>query len=194
LATRTKDPSRGDICELLRGLAYLKGTKELGIHLKPSTDLEIQAHVDTSFAPHKDFKSHTGVVISLGQGPIFVKSTKQRIVTKSSTESELVGLSDATTQVVWTREFLMEQGYNMGPANIYQDNQSTIAMVNSQRAPNAASRHINVRHYFVRDRQEQGQVQVLYKPTDDMIADMLTKPLQGKKFRLLRDLLLNWHY
>jgi len=100
--------------------------------------------------------------------------------------------ADATTQVVWAREFLLQQGYNMGPANVFEDNQSTIALVKADKPLGAASRHINIRHFFVRDRAQAGEVSVKYIPTEDQIADLLTKPLQGSRFRSLRDKLLNW--
>ena len=56
--------------------------------------MEVTAHIDASFGCHENGKSHTGICISLGNGPVFVRSVKQKIVTKSSTESELVALSD----------------------------------------------------------------------------------------------------
>jgi hypothetical protein len=135
---------------------------------------------------HNDMKSHTGGIISLGRGSVNVSSKKQQLMTKSSTESELVGLSDQLPQIVWTRNFLLAQGYTVGPARIFQDNQSTIALVAKGRSTSARTRHIAIRYFFVKDRVESGEVEIAYKPTGEMRADILTKPLQGELFRRMR--------
>ena len=75
-----------------------------------------------SYGVRADLKSHTGCVIEIGRGSVYSKSTGQKLNTNSSTEAELVALSDSTSQIVWTKSFLEEQGYKMRPATIYQDN------------------------------------------------------------------------
>ena len=70
----------------------------------------VTAFVDASYGVHSDFKSHTGVDITAGQGPVYVGSRKQKVVSKSSTEAEPIGFSDALSQVIWTRDFLTKQG------------------------------------------------------------------------------------
>ena len=72
---------------------------------------------------------------------MYAKSTKQKLVSKSSTEAELVALSDEASQVLWTRNFLELQGHKMMPAKIFQDNMSTIAMAGQHQR----TRHTNVR-------------------------------------------------
>mmetsp|Transcript_18891 Transcript_18891/g.27102 ORF Transcript_18891/g.27102 Transcript_18891/m.27102 type:complete len:180 (+) Transcript_18891:74-613(+) len=138
------------------------------------------------------WRPESGSLISLGKGAIHAKSNKQRLMTKSSTESELVGLSDTLPMVIWVRNFLLEQGYNVNPAIIYQDNMSTIAMAKKGKSTNERTRHINIRYFFVKDKIESEEVTIEYLQTDEMIADLLTKPLQGEKFRRLRNLALNW--
>ena len=145
-----------------------------------------------SFAVHGDMKSHTGGVISLGKGPVYVRSSKQRLTSKSSTEAELIGVSDTLPQIVWTREFLEQQGYVSSPAKIFQDNQSTIVLANKGFSTSDKTRHIGIRYFFVKDRIDAGEVVVEYLPTEDMLADMMTKPLQGSLFRKLRSLLMNF--
>ena len=71
----------------------------------------IKWYVDASFAVHKDIRSHTGGFITMGTGGSYVQSSKQNLNTKSSTDSELVGVDDVLTQVIWTRYFLKEQGH-----------------------------------------------------------------------------------
>ena len=122
---------------------------------------------------------------------MYAKSAKQKVVSKSSTEAELIGLSDSASQVIWTRDFLIGQGYSIQAATIYQDNLSTMALAKNGRSNSERSRHINIRYFFVKDRVEQGDVKIEYMPTGDMIADVLTKPLQGSLFARLRDQLLN---
>jgi hypothetical protein len=176
-------------------MKYLNATPTLGIVLQPGDGkISISSYVDASYGIHPDGKSHTGMFIALGAGPIFVKSSKQKIVTKSSTEAELVALSDSCSQVIWSREFLIAQGYDVDPAVIYQDNKSTITLVEKGRSTSDTTRHINVRYFFVKDKIESNEVSVVYLPTGSMIADALTKPLQGDLLRKMRDKLLNWFY
>jgi hypothetical protein len=137
-------------------------------------------------------RSHTGTVIGIGCGPIYCKSAKQRLNSKSSTEAELIGLSDSTGQVVWTRNFLLEQGYGVGAAKIYQDNLSTMALVKSGKSNSERTRHIAIRFFFVADRVQAKEIILEFLPTGSMLADILTKPLVGRKFFELRSQLLNW--
>jgi len=132
------------------------------------------------------------MVISLGGGPIDVASTKQKINTKSSSEAELIGLSDKASQVIWCREFLIAQGHILPPATIFQDNQSTIALSTKGAASSDRTRHVSIRHFWTKDRIESGDIEIIYLPTTEMVADILTKPLHGELFVKLRDLLLNW--
>ena len=194
LTTRVQAPDKDDLAKLERVLKYLNGTKTFGICIEPDKDgiMSMHVYVDASFAVHAEFKSHTGIVVTFGGGGIYFRSTKQKLNTTSSTEAELVAVSDAMPSIVHVREFLIHQGYNMGPANLYQDNMSTIKLIENGRSNSERTRHINIRFFFVKDRLDAGEIAVKYMPTDDMIADILTKPLQGLKFRELRARLLNW--
>ena len=143
--------------------------------------------IDASFAVHPDFKSHSGSVMTLGTGAIQAASKKQQLNTRSSTESEVVGVDDMITQVLWTKLFLLDQGYEVEKNIIYQDNKSSILLeTNGRRSAGKRSRAMNVRYYFVADQVAKGNVEVAYCPTGDMIADFMTKPLQGSLFRKFR--------
>jgi len=111
---------------------------------------------------------------------------RQKIVTKSSTESELVAVTDSIGEVIWLRNFLVEQGYPMPPAVLFQDNMSTIVLCERGEAGHR-TKHIKIRNFFVKELIDGGEVVVRHMPTDDMVADILTKPLQGAKFEALRD-------
>ena len=153
--------------------------------------MEIHTYVDASYGVHADGKSHTGGVISIGSGAAFVKSSKQKLVSKSSTEAELIALSDMTSNIIWTREFLQHQGYYMNAASVYQDNTSTIALAEKGRSTSERTRHVNIRYFFIKDRISSGDIKIAYLPTNEMTADILTKPLQGELFRKLRSKLLH---
>ena len=191
LARRVQSPDIDDQKKLFRVVKYIRGSHELGLRLKADS-ISILAYVDASYGVHNDMRSHTGVVIGLGKGPIYCKSSVQKLNSTSSTEAELIALSDSTTQVLWTRNFLLEIGYDVGPATIYQDNQSTIKLVENGKSNSGRTRHIAIRYFFVADRIQTGEIKVEYMCTGDMIADILTKPLQGSLFRRLRALLMGW--
>ena len=194
LTIRVQAPTEDDMQKLKRALQYVNGTRKLGLRLRHNASATLHAFIDASYGVHDDYRSHSGMVISLGAGSIDVRSTKQKLNTKSSTEAELVGLSDMCSKVIWHRDFLIAQGMNPPPARVYQDNQSTMALVDRGNSTSDRTRHVAIRYYWVKDRIEAKEVEVVYCPTQDMVADILTKPLVGKKFIDLRNLLLNWYY
>ena len=116
----------------------------------------------------------------LGYATTYVKSGKRKIVARSFIVSELVGISDALSQVLWMREYLLSAGLEMGPAIIYQDNQST-------RSTSERSRHIKIRYFFVQHYIKAGEIKLQYLPTGRMVADILTKPLHGALFKIFAD-------
>jgi len=129
LTTRVQAPTEEDMQKLQRALKYVNGTRTLGLRLVYDPANTIHAYIDASYGVHEDYRSHTGMVISLGSGSVDVRSTKQKLNTKSSTEAERVGLSDMCSKVIRHREFLIAQGVKVPPARVYQDNQSTMAMI-----------------------------------------------------------------
>jgi hypothetical protein len=194
LSTRVLCPSESDWMKLERVLMYLHGTQDMGITLRIDGDPQVYFEVDASYAPHSDMKSHTGHISSFGPncGPFDVSSTKQKLVVKSSTEGELVGVSDSVSKAIWSREFLVCQGCKVFPAKLMQDNTSTIYQMLNGKGTTAGSRHINIRYFFVKDRIGAGEIIVEHLPTEEMRADFLTKALVGERFRVLRDSMMCW--
>ena len=191
LSTRVKEPVEDDWTKLLRMMKYLNGSKEEVLFLSADDLHVVKWFVDASFAVHADFKSHTGGAMTYGRGVPISISRKQRLNTRSSTEAELVGVDDASNMILWTRLFLEEQGYRV-PCNIvYQDNKSAILLeTNGKRSSSKRTRAINIRYFFITDQVEKGNIQIKHCPTNLMIGDFFTKPLQGKKFEFFRDLIL----
>ena len=127
-------PDVDDWKKLTRCIRYLRNSKELYLTLEADDDIAIKWWIDASFAMHPDMKSHTGGTMSFGKGSVYSMSRKQRINTKSSTEAELVGVDDGMPLVIWTRNFMTAQGYEIHDNVIYQDNQSAILLEKNGRA------------------------------------------------------------
>ena len=148
--------------------------------------------VDASYAIHDNDKSHTGGVIGFdGLGIISMKSTKQKLTSKSSTEAEVIGASDFLPWTVWLTRFLKAQGYDLNSNIYYQDNQSAIRLEsNGMSSSGQRTRHIDIRYFFIKDVIKREKINIHYCPTEKMVADFYTKPLQGKLFKTMRDYIM----
>jgi len=194
LCSRVQSPTVEDVKKLTRILMYLNRTPNLGIMIggDKSGNFRLMTYADASFATHPDgMKSHSGILLSIGRGPVLVKSSKQKLVTKSSTEAELVALSDATSLSIHELQFLKAQGIEL-VANLMQDNTSTIKLAENGRSNSDRTRHIKIRYFFIKQFLDDGEMKISYCPTMHMVADILTKPLQGEHFEILRDMLLGY--
>lgn len=191
LCTRVRNPDQDDLTKLHRLLGYINGTKNMGIIISGDKPITMSAQIDASYAVHNDCKSHTGMVIKLGDTTILATSRKQKTVTKSSTEAELTALSDSLPQVIQIRNYMLQRGMNIGAAEVLQDNKSAIILIEHGRSINSRTRHFDIALYFAKDRVESGEICIKYCPTEEMFADLLTKPLQGKLFMKHRAQLLN---
>ena len=198
LATRVTKATEIDQCKLDRIIRYLhqshvKGQR--GIDLTPgAAGLQPFGYFDASYGVHVDGKSHTGSCITIGtSGPICTESVRQTIVTKSSTEAELVALSDSANQLIHVRNILIAQGHPQPPATIYQDNMSCMSLVDKGKPTSKRSRHIAIRYFWIHDRVDTGEVRIIHRPTELMgPANVLTKPTQGAQFIDERFQLTNW--
>lgn len=101
-------------------------------------------------------------------------------VTKSSTEAELVGLSDAANQGFHVRNFMLAQGYNISPLIVYQDNMSCIAILTRGGSISERTRHISIRHFWLKERVAQKEAKIVHKASKLLFVNALTKPLQGQ--------------
>ena len=127
----------------------------------------------------------------MGRGFPIVTSTKQKLNTRSSTETEIVGVDDCMPAVLWTRYFMEAQGYGIQENIVYQDNKSAILMEKNGKASSSKrTKHINIRYYFVTDRIQKKDLTVEWCPTGDMIGDCMMKPNQGALFTKFRDQLM----
>ena len=106
-----KAPTEEDWTKLKRLLKYVNGTRKEVLTLSADDLHVLKWYVDASFAVHPDFKSHTGAIMTMGNGAVQSMSRKQKLNTRSSTEAELVGVNNAMSNVLWTKLFNQSQGY-----------------------------------------------------------------------------------
>ena len=119
-------------------------------------------------------------------GAISWLSKKQQIVTLSTAEAEYVALSAATQEAVWLRRLLSDiKATPKTPTIIREDNQGAIAIVKNP-ISHARTKHIDIKFHYVREAIHDGTIELVYCPTQQMTADMLTKPLPRCHFETLR--------
>ena len=136
LATRVTKCDEDDIKKLQRLLKYIRSVRERGIVLKPGCgDVTVTQYIDAAYGVHADGKGHTGSVTIIGDAAVVdAASKKQTIVAKSSTEAELIGVSDSLGKGFHMRRFIIAQGHTVDNVVLYQDNLSTMALLNKGRA------------------------------------------------------------
>jgi len=185
LATRVLVATEEDQKKLEKVKNYIKHTAGTTLVIKPDS-LELQAFVDASHAVHVDGFGHTGVILCLGGAPIWCRSSRQKIVAKSSTEAEILAVSDKLSDVMYFHLYLQQ----ILPPNVpflqlvlFQDNQSTMDLLETGSASNGRSKHIQNRYFWTTDMLRVGTMRVEYCKTEEMPADIGTKPLAQAPLR-----------
>jgi hypothetical protein len=103
----------------------------------------------------------------------------------------LIAVDDALPTVQWTKNFMQEQGYDLDTL-IQEDNKSTmLLMKNGKLSSGKRIKHLDIRCFYVKDLIDQGLVIITYCIPNVMIVYFFTKPLQGKQFQILRDIVIN---
>ena len=191
LTTRVRGPDEDDWRKLEHLIEYLQSSRELPLILGATKTGVLHWYVDASFATHQDMRGHTGGALTMGIGCPTVQSTKTKCNVRSSTINELVAVDEMLAQILWTRLFMKAQGIEVSDNILYQDNKSAILLEKNGRASSSKrTKHIEIRYYYVADRIAKGDLTVVWCPTKKMIADFLTKPLQGRMFIQFRDVLM----
>lgn len=190
LAQKVTSPTKEDWNEIKRTLKYLKGTASLALQLGITGNQDkLTGYADANWAEDRDTrKSNSGYIFKLFDGPISWRCKRQPCVALSSTEAEFIALSEACKEAQWLRRLLTDfQMKCDNPTTIYEDNQSCLKQIVEEKFSDR-SKHVDTKYHFVKDHVERGEVNCVYCPTEDMLADMLTKPLAGPRLKKLREL------
>ncbi|GJY91572.1 putative ribonuclease H-like domain-containing protein, partial [Tanacetum coccineum] len=165
-------PKTSHLSAVKRIFRYLKGKPKLGLWYPRESSFDLESYSDSDYAgANLDRKSTTGGCQFLGRRLITWQCKKQTIVATSTTEAEYVAAASCCGQVLWIQNQMLDYGFNFMNTKIYIDNESTICIV----VYHSKTKHIAIRHHFIRDAYEKKLIQVLKIHTNDNVADLLTK-------------------
>jgi hypothetical protein len=193
LTTRVQEPDEDDWGKLKRVIKYLNGTRYLKLTLSAnSMNFVIHWYIHGSHQVRKDCRGQVGSLVTFGKGAVSSSSNKMKCNMKSSMETEIILLGDKLSDAIWMRYFIECQGYDIDECVIFQDNMSALSMEKNGRVSALKrSKHIKAKYFLVKDYYEAKEIDLKYCSTESMWADVLTKPLQGQKFRDMHAFLQN---
>lgn len=179
----SKDPGVQHWNAVKRIFRYLKGTISAKIQYLKSRDPKVTGFSDSDWASDIDGrKSITGFVFTKCGGAITWSTRKQQTVALSTTEAEYMALSAATQEAMWLKKLDDEFG-GKSKMTIFCDNISANVLTKNE-SYHSRTKHIDVKHHFIREKVENSVIQVIYLCTDDMVADVLTKGLPRDKHNI----------
>ena len=171
-------------------MRYLNGTIHLGLAYNRCKRDNLVGYSDADWAGDlDDRKSTSGYVFKLSEGPISWRSKKQTCVALSTAEAEYMALASAVQEAIWLERLVSDLlGSKEETVTVYEDNMSTICMGKNQQY-HGRTKHIAIKYHFVREKVAEGVVRVPYCKSDDMLADMFTKPLSAPRFKKLCEMI-----
>ncbi|KAM1978239.1 hypothetical protein ACFX16_014949 [Malus domestica] len=162
---------------------FLQGTIKCGLTFTSGSGLHLRGYSDSDWAADVNTRrSITGHVVYLGDNPISWQSKKQTSISRSSTEAEYKALARAAADMAWIRLILKDVSAILpSPPQLFCDNQSVIAL-SLNPIHHSRIKHLEIDFHFVREGVQKGDLEVLYVPTQDQVADVLTKGFHGPDF------------
>jgi hypothetical protein len=183
-------PSHFHFAAAKRVLRYIQGTTCYGIRYCRNSMVKLLGFCDSDWGGCvDDMKSTSGYAFSLGSGVFSWSSKKQQSVAQSSAEAEYVSAALATSQAIWLRRILEDIGEKQEDAvHLHCDNKSAIAMAKNP-VYHSRTRHIAIKHHFIREAIEEGEVELKFCRSEEQVADIFTKALPKEKFQQFREAL-----
>ena len=171
-----------------RVLRYVKGTLSYGVWLKHNQEFSLHGFSDSDWGGSlEDMKSTSGYCFTFGFGVFSWASKKQDIVAQSTAEAEFIAATAVVNQALWLRKILTDlQEIQTDSTKVFVDNQAAIAISNNS-VFHGKTKHFNIKLYFLREVQKEGEVSLQYCKTEDQLADIFTKALPKGRFENLRE-------
>ncbi|GKA43184.1 hypothetical protein Tco_0735908 [Tanacetum coccineum] len=147
--------------------------------------MALTAYADADHAGCQDtLRSTSGSAQFLGDKLVSWSSKKQKSTTISTTKAEYIAVSRCCAQILWMRSQLSDYGFTFNKIPLYCDNRSAIALC-CNNVQHSRSKHIDIRHHFIREKVEKGMVEFYFVTMDYQFADVFTKALQRERFEFL---------
>ena len=184
-------PTTANCNAVRRILKYLRGTSNFRLPLGGHhSSYILTAYADADYAAAiEDRKSRSGYIIFFDGSPISWASKKQPCVATSTTHSEYIACYAAATEVIWLRRLLASIGISQTtPTTIFTDSQSAMRLAVNPEF-HSRTKHVDVKFHFLREQVVLRSIDIQYIPTQQQIADIMTKALPPDQYRRLRDLL-----
>ena len=181
--------------KLIHFIRYIYGRRELPKILGPNKNGEIELSC-FSDANH-DLESYSSTVISPGRGVLSSHCHRQKEKQIASTHHEIVAASESVTHGLHAQHLCESMEFPESwykPCKFYEDNYAVILLMKNGRSTNSKSKHIHMRHFFMKQYFDNGTFEMIHCITDKMVADINTKPKVGEAFLFLRDLILGYEY
>ncbi|GJS95887.1 putative ribonuclease H-like domain-containing protein [Tanacetum coccineum] len=178
-------PKTSHLNAVKRIFKCLKGKPNLGLWYPRESSFDLEAFSDSDYAgANLDRKSTTGGYQFLGSRLISWQCKKQTIVATSTTEAEYVAAASCYGQLLWIQNQMLDYGFNFMNTKIHIDNKSTICIMKNP-VYHSKTKHIEIRHHFIRDSYEKKLIRVEKIHTDNNVADLFTKAFDGPRFNFL---------
>lgn len=203
-----QNPGPAHMTAAKRVMRYLKGTNNMGLNYsgydsegRITKEVQVSAYADASWAGDlDDRKSTTGFYVKINDCVISYASKKQKTQALSSAEAEYIAISATLQEIIWINQLLEEikmtktqtstlHFKKTGTAQVLTDSQSAIAIAEADRF-HARTKHIELRHHFVRDAIKNKTIKLEWVPTGEQVADVLTKSLGPVLFKKMRNMLM----
>ncbi|GJY09043.1 retrovirus-related pol polyprotein from transposon TNT 1-94 [Tanacetum coccineum] len=181
-----EDPKTSHLEAVKRIFRYIKGTTHLGLWYPKGSGIETIVYADSDHAgDYVDRKSTSGVCTFMGCCLTSWFSKKQTALAISTTEAEYVSAGKACQQALWMKQALIDYGVRLDDIPIMCDNKGDIDLSKNP-VQHSRTKHIEIRHHFLRDNVQKGNISIEKVSSEDNIADILTKPLKREPFNYLR--------
>ncbi|GJS80291.1 retrovirus-related pol polyprotein from transposon TNT 1-94 [Tanacetum coccineum] len=178
-------PTKRHLEAIKRVFRYLQGTINMGLWYPKDTAMALTAYADADHAGCQDTRRSTsGSAQFLGDKLVSWSSKKQTSTSISSTEAEYIAMSGCCAQILWMRSQLSDYGFAYNHIPLYCDNKSAIALC-CNNVQHSRSKHIDIRHHFIREQVEKGVVELYFVRTEYQLADIFTKALPRERFEFI---------
>jgi hypothetical protein len=178
------NPEECHLMAINRIFRYLVHTPNLGLWYPKGSTFDLLGYSDSDYAGCKvDRKSTTRTCQFLGRSLVSWSSKKQNSVVLSTAEAKYVASSDCCAQLLWMKQTLSDYGCEFSKIPLLCDNESAIKLANN-RVQHSTTKHIDIRHHFLRDHEAKGDIALRHVSTERQLANIFTKPKTSKGFVL----------